>query len=98
MRIIGDTTNGEQQSNQIILNANSGGSAEDLFGDGATMTRSLSGDNKEIINTHVRIPVNSPMLKTLGSKSNGTSISVFEKGVEEGIIKKNVGEDGNGVL
>tara|TARA_R110002012_G_scaffold162887_1_gene325202 strand:- start:360 stop:2063 length:1704 start_codon:yes stop_codon:yes gene_type:complete len=94
MRIIGDTTNGEQQSNQIILNANSGGSAEDLFGKGATMTRSLSGDNKEIINTRVRIPVNSPMLKTLGSKSNGTSISVFEKGVEEGIIKKNVGEDG----
>ena len=94
MRIIGDTTNGEQQSNQIILNANSGGSAEDLFGKGATMTRSLSGDNKQIINTRVRIPVNSPMLKTLGSKSNGTSISVFEKGVEEGIIKKNVGEDG----
>jgi hypothetical protein len=94
MRIIGDTTNGEQQSNQIILNANSGGSAEDLFGKGATMTRSLSGDNKEIINTRVRIPVNSPMLETLGSKSNGTSISVFEKGVEEGIIKKNVGEDG----
>ena len=94
MRIIGDTTNGEQQSNQIILNANSGGNAEDLFGKGATMTRSLSGDNKEIINTRVRIPVNSPMLKTLGSKSNGTSISVFEKGVEEGIIKKNVGEDG----
>ena len=94
MRIIGDTTNSEQQSNQIILNANSGGSAEDLFGKGATMTRSLSGDNKEIINTRVRIPVNSPMLKTLGSKSNGTSISVFEKGVEEGIIKKNVGEDG----
>ena len=94
MRIIGDTTNGEQQSNQIILNANSGGSAEDLFGKGATMTRSLSGDNKQIINTRVRIPVNSPMLETLGSKSNGTSISVFEKGVEEGIIKKNVGEDG----
>jgi len=94
MRIIGDTTNGEQQSNQIILNANSGGSAEDLFGKGATMTRSLSGDNKEIINTRVRIPVNSPMLETLGSKSKGTSISVFEKGVEEGIIKKNVGEDG----
>jgi hypothetical protein len=94
MRIIGDTTNGEQQSNQIILNANSGGSAEDLFGKGATMTRSLSGDNKEIINTRVRIPIDSPMLETLGSKSNGTSISVFEKGVEEGIIKKNVGEDG----
>ena len=94
MRIIGDTTNSEQQSNQIILNANSGGSAEDLFGKGATMTRSLSGDNKEIINTRVRIPVNSPMLETLGSKSKGTSISVFEKGVEEGIIKKNVGEDG----
>ena len=93
-RIVGDTTNGEQQLNQIILTASSGGNAVSIFGEGATMTRSLSGDNKEIINTRVRIPVNSPMLKTLGGKSGGTSISVFEKGVEEGIIKKNVGEDG----
>ena len=94
MRIIGNSTNGEQQLNQIILAANSGGNAVDIFGDGATMTRSLSGDNKEIINTRVRIPVNSDTLKTLGGKSGGTSISVFEKGVADGIIKKNVGEDG----
>ena len=94
MRIIGNSTNGEQQLNQIILAANSGGNAVDIFGDGATMTRSLSGDNKEIINTRVRIPVNSDTLKTLGGKSGGTSISVFEQGVADGIIKKNVGEDG----
>ena len=88
MRIIGNSTNGEQQLNQIILAANSGGNAVDIFGDGATMTRSLSGDNKEIINTRVRIPVNSDTLKTLGGKSGGTSISVFEQGVADGIIKK----------
>jgi len=88
MRIIGNSTNGEQQLNQIILAANSGGNAVDIFGDGATMTRSLSGDNKEIINTRVRIPVNSDTLKTLGGKSGGTSTSVFEPGVADGIIKK----------
>ena len=91
MRIIGNSTNGEQQLNQIILAANSGGNAVDIFGDGATMTRSLSGDNKEIINTRVRIPVNSDTLKTLGGKSGGTSISVFEQGVADGIIKKKRG-------
>ena len=88
MRIIGNTTNGEQQLNQVILTANSGGNAAFLFGKGATMTRSLSGDNKEIINTTVRIPVNSETLKTLGSKSGGTSIAAFEQGVLDGIIKK----------
>jgi len=93
-RVIGNPTNSEQQLNQVILTANGGESAVANFGEGATMTRSLSGDNKELVNTRVRIPVNSETLKTLGSKSNGTSISVFEKGVEEGIIKKNVGEDG----
>jgi len=93
-RIIGDPTNSEQQLNQIILSANGGESAVANFGEGATMTRSLSGDNKEIVNTLVRIPVNSETLTTLNSKSGGTAISVYEKGVEEGIIKKNVGEDG----
>jgi hypothetical protein len=94
MRIIGNTTNGEQQLNQIILTANSGGNAVSLFGDGATMTRSLSGDNKEIINTTVRIPVNSETIKTLNGKSGGTSNSVFEQGVLDGIIKKV--DDGTG--
>tara|TARA_B100001175_G_scaffold118935_2_gene101109 strand:+ start:21284 stop:22942 length:1659 start_codon:yes stop_codon:yes gene_type:complete len=94
MRIVGDTTNGEQQLNQIILTANSGGNAVSLFGDGATMTRSLSGNNKEIINTTVRIPVNSETIKTLNSKSGGTSNNVFEQGVLDGIIKKV--DDGTG--
>ena len=94
MRIIGNTTNGEQQLNQVILIANGGGNAVSLFGEGATMTRSLSGDNKEIINTTVRIPVKSETLKTLGSKSGGTSIATFEQGVLDGIIKKV--DDGTG--
>jgi len=93
-RVIGDPTNSEQQLNQVILTANGGESAVANFGEGATMTRSLSGDNKELVNTRVRIPVNSETLTTLNSKSGGTAISVYEKGVEEGIIKKNVGEDG----
>ena len=93
-RIIGDPTNSEQQLNQVILSANGGESAVANFGEGATMTRSLSGDNKELVNTLVRIPVNSETLTTLNSKSGGTAISVYEKGVEEGIIKKHTDSKG----
>lgn len=85
MRIIGDTTNGEQQLNQYILTANGGGSAESNFGAGATMVRALSGPNKKSIDTTVRIPEDSDFFTTLNGKSGGTSSSVFDKGITEGI-------------
>ena len=85
MRIIGDTTNGEQQLNQYILTANGGGSAESNFGAGATMVRALSGPNKKSIDTTVRIPEDSDFFATLNGKSGGTSSSVFDKGITEGV-------------
>ena len=85
MRIIGDTTNGEQQLNQYILTANGGGSAESNFGAGATMVRALSGPNKKSIDTTVRIPEDSDFFATLNGKSGGTSSSVFDKGITDGV-------------
>jgi len=85
MRIIGDTTNGEQQLNQYILTANGGGSAESNFGAGATMVRTLSGPNKKSIDTTVRIPEDSDFFATLNGKSGGTSSSVFDKGITDGV-------------
>lgn len=78
---VGDTTNGESIRNSISLDAHSGQSAEDLYGDGATIERSL-GEDKVSLYSKVRIPVDSSFMKTFNSKTDGTAAEVLGIGAE----------------
>jgi len=78
---VGDTTNGESIRNSISLDAHSGQSAEDLYGDGATIERGL-GEDKVSLYSKVRIPFDSNFMKTFNSKTDGTAAEVLGIGAE----------------
>jgi len=88
--IVGSPTDGTQLINRISLENLSGKPAA-IFGEGTIMSRELDREaadqGKNIINSTVKIPVNSPYFANVNSRTGGGASQMIQGGLNAGNIK-----------